>query len=128
MRFYGKVYKDGDFWLAEAPILDAMTQGHTRGEGFEMVKDLLETLVNRPGFSVTIHPGKHGDCEWKEYPIIFFDFNVTPLDERFAEKMGVSEANAKGRLYTLDYPNQEVKISFLEHPRQGVHHGIQMRP
>ncbi len=63
MRFYGKVYKDGEFWLAEAPILDAMTQGHTRGEAFEMVKDLLETLVNRPAFSVTIHPGEHGDFE-----------------------------------------------------------------
>ncbi len=63
MRFYGKVYKDGDFWLAEVPILDAMTQGHTRKEAFEMVKDLLETLVNRPGFSVAVHAGKHGDFE-----------------------------------------------------------------
>ncbi|MBW1798262.1 MAG: helix-turn-helix transcriptional regulator [Deltaproteobacteria bacterium] len=63
MRFYGKVYKDGKFWLAEVPILDAMTQGHTRKEAFVMVKDLLETLVNRPGFSVTVHPGKHGDFE-----------------------------------------------------------------
>ncbi len=29
MRFSGKVYKDGKFWLAEIPILDVMTQGHT---------------------------------------------------------------------------------------------------
>ena len=63
MRFYGKVYKDGKFWLADVPLLDAMTQGHTRKEAFVMVKDLLETLVNRPGFSVTVHPGKHGDFE-----------------------------------------------------------------
>jgi len=63
MRFYGRVYKDGKFWLAEVPLLDAMTQGHTRKEAFEMVSDLLESLVNRPGFSVTVHPGKHGDFE-----------------------------------------------------------------
>ncbi len=63
MRFYGKVYKDGKFWLAEVPLLDAMTQGHTRKEAFVMVKDLLETLVNRSGFTVTVHPGKHGDFE-----------------------------------------------------------------
>ncbi len=63
MRFYGKVYKDGKFWLAEVPLLDAMTQSHTRKGAFVMVKDLLETLVNRPGFSVTVHPGKHGDLE-----------------------------------------------------------------
>ncbi|MBC8457698.1 MAG: hypothetical protein H8D67_06875 [Deltaproteobacteria bacterium] len=30
MRFSGKIYKDGRFWLAEIPILDAMTRGHTR--------------------------------------------------------------------------------------------------
>ena len=63
MRFYGKVYKDGMFWLAEVPILDAMTQGHTRKEAYVMVKDLLETLVNRPDFSVTVHLGKHGEFE-----------------------------------------------------------------
>ena len=63
MRLYGKVYKDGKFWLAEVPILDAMTEGHTKKDAFAMVKDLLETLVNRPGFIVTVHPGKHGEFE-----------------------------------------------------------------
>ena len=28
-----------------------------------MVEDLLESLANRPGFSVTVYPGKHGDFE-----------------------------------------------------------------
>ena len=63
MRFFGKTYKDGKFWLAEVPLLDAMTQGHTRKEAFSMAKDLLESLVNRPDFSVIIHPGKNGDFE-----------------------------------------------------------------
>jgi DNA-binding XRE family transcriptional regulator len=63
MRFYGKVYKDGKFWLAELPLFDAMTQGRTRKEAYAMVADLLESLANRQDFKVTVHPGKHGDFE-----------------------------------------------------------------
>ena len=59
MRLHGRIYKDGKFWLAEVPLLDAMTQGHTRKEALAMVADLVETLVNRPGFVVHVHPGKH---------------------------------------------------------------------
>ena len=50
MRFSGKVYKDGKFWLAEIPILDAITQGHTRKEALEMVADMLEIMVKKEGF------------------------------------------------------------------------------
>jgi hypothetical protein len=57
------VYKDGKFWFDEAPILDAMSQGRTRKEAFTTVEDLLETLVKHPRFTVTVHPGKHGDFE-----------------------------------------------------------------
>ncbi len=63
MRFQGQVYKDGKFWLAEIPMLDAMTQGYTKKEAYVMVKDLIETLVNRSEFSVEVHPVKHGTFE-----------------------------------------------------------------
>lgn len=63
MRLRGKVYKDGKFWLAELPLLDAMTQGRTRKEAYIMVKDLVETLANRDGFEAIVHPGKHGEFE-----------------------------------------------------------------
>lgn len=63
MRLSGRVYKDGKFWLAELPLLDAMTQGRTRKDAFAMVRDLLESLANRPGFRVTVHPGKQGEFE-----------------------------------------------------------------
>src|SRR6266571_3514490 len=59
MCFAGRIFKDDKFWLAEIPLLDAMTQSRTRKEAFAMVADLLETLANRPGFSVHVHPGKH---------------------------------------------------------------------
>ncbi|MCY3870948.1 MAG: hypothetical protein OXG87_15470 [Gemmatimonadetes bacterium] len=44
-------------------MLDAMTQGYTRKEACVMVKDLIETLVNRPEFSVEIHPVKRDTFE-----------------------------------------------------------------
>ena len=55
MRFSGKVYKDGKYWLAEIPILDLMTQGRTKKEAYEMVVDMLETIVNKDGFSVEVY-------------------------------------------------------------------------
>ena len=54
MRFSGKIYKDGKFWLAEIPILDLMTQGRTKKEAYEMVVDMLESLVNKEGFKVKV--------------------------------------------------------------------------
>jgi ribosome-binding protein aMBF1 (putative translation factor) len=63
MRVCGRVLKEGKFWLAEIPILDAMTQGRTRKEAYAMVKDLVESLVNRPGFEVRIHRAGDGDFE-----------------------------------------------------------------
>ena len=54
MRFSGKIYKDGKFWLAEIPILDLMTQGHTKGEAYEMVVDMLESLINNKEFKAEV--------------------------------------------------------------------------
>ena len=63
MRFQGKLYKEGKFWLAEVPIFAALTQGHTQKEALAMIADWFETLINRPRFSVTVHQGKKGEFE-----------------------------------------------------------------
>src|SRR5215510_1789155 len=63
MRFQGRVYKDGKFWLAKVPIFAAMTQGRTRKEALAMIADWFETLIARPEFSVTVHEGKKGEFE-----------------------------------------------------------------
>ena len=95
MRIYGRVYKDGRFWLAEVPILDAMTQGYTRKEAFSMVKDLLETLANRPGFTVTVHPGKRGHLEVSSNDSRGL---IGLLLRRQRERSGLSLAEAAERL------------------------------
>ena len=63
MRFSGRIYKDGNFWLAEIPILDLMTQGRTKKEAYRMVADMLETMVNKEGFRVEIYKGKRDGFE-----------------------------------------------------------------
>ncbi|MFN8628256.1 MAG: helix-turn-helix domain-containing protein [Candidatus Binatia bacterium] len=55
MRFQGKVYRDGDWWLAEVPVFDAMTQGRSRKEALAMIADWFCSIVDRRGFSVRIH-------------------------------------------------------------------------
>jgi hypothetical protein len=95
MRLHGRVYKDGKFWLAEVPLLDAMTQGRTRKEAFAMVADLLETLANRPGFSVQVHPGKH-----EAFEVSATDTRglMSLLLRRQRERSGLSLAEAAERL------------------------------
>jgi len=55
MRFEGKVVRDGRWWLAEVPLLDAMTQGRTRKEALDMIGDWLETMADRMGFRATVY-------------------------------------------------------------------------
>ena len=63
MRFQGKLYKDGKFWLVEVPIFAAMTQGRTRKDALRMIADWFVTMIARPGFSITVHEGQNGNCE-----------------------------------------------------------------
>ena len=55
MRFQGKLCRDGRWWLAEVPVFDTLTQGHTRKEALEMTVDWFTTIIDREGFSVRIH-------------------------------------------------------------------------
>src|SRR5262245_13188842 len=63
MRFQGKLYKDGKWWLIEVPVFAAMTQGRTRKEALVMIVDWFVAMIDRPGCSVTVHEGKQGNVE-----------------------------------------------------------------
>ena len=45
MEMEGKIWKDGKFWIAEVPAIDAMTQGKTRKEALSMLKDLVLEMM-----------------------------------------------------------------------------------
>ena len=63
MRFSGKLYQDGDFWLAEIPILDVMTQGYSQEEAVEIVADLVETMAGEEDFQADVFLGSDGIFE-----------------------------------------------------------------
>ena len=97
MRFSGKVYKDGKYWLAEIPILDLMTQGRTKKEAYEMVVDMIETMINKEGFKVTIYRGEKdcfevGSSEPKHM--------ISLLLQRKREMSGLSLSQVSNRLGT----------------------------
>jgi predicted RNase H-like HicB family nuclease len=63
VRFEGKLTRDGKFWLAEIPILDAMTQGRTRKEALQMAGDWLESMIGGEDFKATVHPRGRDEFE-----------------------------------------------------------------
>lgn len=95
MRFQGKIYKDGKWWLAEVPLFAAMTQGRTRKEALLMIVDWFETIISRPEFSVSVHEGKPG-----EFEISTSDTKamVCLLLQRQRQVSGLSLAGAAARL------------------------------
>jgi len=58
MRLSGRVFKSGKFWVIEVPILGVVTQGYTKKEAYEMIADVIESLVNKKGFKVDVFSGK----------------------------------------------------------------------
>ena len=95
MRFEGRVVKDGKFWLVEVPAFDALTQGRTKREAFEMAKDLIETMANTKGFQVTVYPKNR---ESFEVGANRTGVLVALLLRRQRERQGLSLAEAAQRL------------------------------
>jgi predicted transcriptional regulator len=105
MRLEGKVWREGRRWLAEVDLLDAMTQGRTKKEALRMVADLVETLVNRVGFSAGVHGGRGGYIEISGEPLAPLvslvlrrqrEKSGLTLDQ-VAERMGQKSRNAYAR-------------------------------
>ena len=95
MRFSGKIYKDGKFWLVEVPILNLMTQGRTKKEAYVMVADMLETMVNKKGFEITVFKGKKDAFEVGSSDAKHF---VSLLLQRKRELSGLSLSQVASRL------------------------------
>jgi predicted transcriptional regulator len=95
MRFRGRVWKNGNFWLIDIPMLDATTQGRTKKEAYEMIVDLIETMANRSGFEVTINSFRK-DC----FELSSNDAKtlVALLLKRQRQKNGLSLADMTRRL------------------------------
>jgi hypothetical protein len=63
MRFAGRAFPSGRFWVAEVPILDVVTQGRSLADAHKMIADAIESLVGRPDFKARIYGGAEGAFE-----------------------------------------------------------------
>jgi DNA-binding XRE family transcriptional regulator len=55
MMLVGRIAKEeGPWWSAEVAAIGAFTQGRSRKDAAAMLADLIETMVDRPGFKVTV--------------------------------------------------------------------------
>jgi len=105
MRFCGRVYKDGNYWLAEIPTLEYLTQGHTKKEALEMIGDLIETMVAKKGFTAEVYATKGdrfevGSDDVKALVALLLrrkrELSGLSLAE-VAERLGISSRNAYAR-------------------------------
>lgn len=95
MRFEGQVFEDDGFWLVEVPALHAMTQGTTREEALEMIRDLIETMADEPGFEAQVYERSEGEFELGANVARTL---VALLLRRQREKEGLTLADAAARL------------------------------
>ena len=95
MRFQGRVYRDGRFWLAEVPLFEAMTQGRTRREALAMIADWFETMIDHSGFSVNVHRGHKNVFEVSSPDLRSM---ISLLLQRRRQASGLSLAEAAKRL------------------------------
>jgi predicted transcriptional regulator len=62
MMLIGRLSKEtGTWWAAEAPVAGVYTQGRSRKNAAAMLADAFESLINRPGFKVTVIDEGNGD-------------------------------------------------------------------
>ncbi len=56
MRVEGSIQRSGKWWAIEVPLLGIYTQGRTRREAFEMVRDAARMLADDDGFDLELYP------------------------------------------------------------------------
>ena len=95
MRFSGRVYKDGAYWLAEVPIFETMTQGRSRKEALEMIEDWFVSMVDKPGFGLQTLLTSKGNFE-----VVPSDLSsmISLLLQRQRQQSGLSLAAVAERL------------------------------
>ena len=56
MKFEGRMLRSGRWWAIEVPILGVVTQGRTKKDALQMIKDAVETVANVKGFEAVVIP------------------------------------------------------------------------
>lgn len=61
MKLQGTYSKDGKFWLSEIALIDLMDQGKTKAGSLKMIKEAVELLINKDGFTCEVKDLGHGE-------------------------------------------------------------------
>jgi DNA-binding XRE family transcriptional regulator len=95
VKLTGRIWREGRFWLAEVPMLDALTQGRSEAEALRTLADLVETMADRDGFRATVSRGAGPSIEMGSTdPAVL----AAVLLRRQREKHGLSLADVARRL------------------------------
>ncbi len=106
MMITGRIWKDGNEWLAESETIDVCTQGTSQADAAEMLADAIETLVDHKGFKVQVSaPGEDGSVAVEaNEPATFAAFVLQRLREQSGKSladvalaMGKASRNAFAR-------------------------------
>jgi DNA-binding XRE family transcriptional regulator len=64
MNLEGRIWKSetSRYWLVEVQDLDIVTEGSSRRDAADMLRDAVESLVNREGFRVRVTVDRDGRC------------------------------------------------------------------
>ena len=95
MEIEGEYFRDGKWWVADIPILDAITPAKTRKGLGEMVEDLVESLVNRTGFETSVVLRSDGTLRVRSSDQNLL-FGITL--KRLRQKSGLTLVQAAARL------------------------------
>jgi len=54
MYLKGKIFKEGRFWIIEVPILNITTEGYSKKDAYNMMRDAVESLVSKKSFKTEV--------------------------------------------------------------------------
>lgn len=139
MELEGKIWKSGRFWLIEVPAIDVMTQGHSRKEALEMIKDAIMGLIScyfpeeANNFQVTVHDYKNnliGVFSSNDSLMLAFSLRRQRAASQstireVAERLGSTSPNAyakyeKGRMRFISLDHYE-RLLQAANPHQNRH-------
>ncbi len=110
MNLEGRIWKSltSRYWLVEVPDLDIVTEGTSRRDAADMLRDAVESLVNRSRFRVLVTVERDGRCRvGSNDDAILMAFMLRRLREReglsvrqVARRLGAKSANAYAQYET----------------------------
>jgi len=50
----GKLWKEGNMWVIEIPLLSVVTQGTSKKDAYEMIVDALKSLINKRNCKIKV--------------------------------------------------------------------------